>query len=220
MSAITIFMGRPTSDPIIQQGKNGGAEYVSLDLAVTQRGQNNENETIFYQCYFNSFLAQRLINAGVKKGTCLQITGTQEVHPFVYTKGQKSGQAGVSVNIRVLDWQFAIANKSESQGAAPAGGNVPPQGNPAPVGGGPATPGGGGYQNTGIPGGAQQNAGGAPNIGNYAMQNGYAANNMSQGAAAGTNPQMGGAPYGMMPGAGDGFANIPESMAGQLPFPN
>lgn len=59
MSAITHLMGRVTKDPVMQQGKNNGAEYISLYLAVTQRIQNNQNgqnpyETVYYQCFFIS----------------------------------------------------------------------------------------------------------------------------------------------------------------------
>ena len=209
MSTITIFMGRPTTDPVIQQGKNNGSEYASLDLGVTQRGQNNENETVFYNCYFGGFLAQRLINAGVKKGSCLQITGTMDVHSFMYSKGQKAGQPGVSVNIRVLDWQFAISNKE--QGAAPNG-NVPgnaavPNGTPSPGNGSMIPPNGGGYQNPGMANGGPVNAAGIPNNGN--ITNGNAA--------------VAGVPYnGMIQGtfAGNGFAGIPEGMPLTLPFGN
>ena len=76
MSAIIHVMGRVTKDPSIQQGKNNGSEYISLDLASSQRSQNTQNgqngyESMFYQCYFNKFLAERLIKAGVKSGTCI-----------------------------------------------------------------------------------------------------------------------------------------------------
>ena len=68
MSAILTILGRATRDPEMQQGKNSGTEYVSLDIAVSQRGQDGKEETIYYQCYFNKFLAERLAKAGVKKG--------------------------------------------------------------------------------------------------------------------------------------------------------
>ena len=60
MSAILTILGRATRDPEMQQGKNSGTEYVSLDIAVSQRGQDGKEETIYYQCYFNKFLAERL----------------------------------------------------------------------------------------------------------------------------------------------------------------
>ena len=82
MSAILTILGRATRDPEMQQGKNSGTEYVSLDIAVSQRGQDGKEETIYYQCYFNKFLAERLAKAGVKKGTGLMIYGDLELHPF------------------------------------------------------------------------------------------------------------------------------------------
>ena len=79
MSAILTILGRATRDPEMQQGKNSGTEYVSLDIAVSQRGQDGKEETIYYQCYFNKFLAERLAKAGVKKGTGLMIYGDLEL---------------------------------------------------------------------------------------------------------------------------------------------
>ena len=67
MSSIIIVTGRVTADPVMQQAKNSGTEYISLGLATNQRGQNGKEEPIFYQCYCNKFLADRLIKAGVKK---------------------------------------------------------------------------------------------------------------------------------------------------------
>lgn len=43
MSAIIHLMGRVTKDPVMQQGKNNGTEYISLDLATSQRSQNAQN---------------------------------------------------------------------------------------------------------------------------------------------------------------------------------
>ena len=91
MSAILTILGRATRDPEMQQGKNSGTEYVSLDIAVSQRGQDGKEETIYYQCYFNKFLAERLAKAGVKKGTGLMIYGDLELHPFIYQKGKNLG---------------------------------------------------------------------------------------------------------------------------------
>ena len=43
MSAIIHLMGRVTKDPAMQQGRNNGTEYISLDLATSQRSQNAQN---------------------------------------------------------------------------------------------------------------------------------------------------------------------------------
>ena len=167
MSVIIHLMGRVTRDPVMQQGKNSGTEYISLDLATSQRSQNAQNnpdnpyESVFYQCFFNKHLAERIIKAGVQKGTCLYIYGELEIHPFVYRQGQKAGQAGAGAKINVRDWQFCLSNKPENEsGTNQAGGQ-------APYNGGAATPGAGGYQNPGTPGGGYQNSAGATQGGNY-----------------------------------------------------
>ena len=149
----------------MQQGKNSGAEYISLDIATTQRSQdkNNPYESVFYQCYFSKFLAERLIKAGVKTGTCLSITGSVDIHPFLYNKGQRAGQAGVSIEVSVKDWEFCIANKPEN------GANTAPNGTPA--GGqmagnnGAAAPGAGNGQPPVMQGGGYMNTPGTPNAG-------------------------------------------------------
>lgn len=211
--AITIIMGRATKDPTMQQGKNSNTEYISLDFAVTQRNQEGKEETMYYQCYFNSFLAQRLIKAGVRRGTGLLIYGDLEIHPYIYQQGQKSGQAGVSAKITVKDWQFSLSNKQE--GNVPVG--TPQTGNPMPNMNN-TNPAFGNNGNQGFSNGNNMNAQG-PNMNYQATQ---AHPNSYQGGAY-QQPMMNGnaAPnYGMQQGTytGDGFTNIPESVAGKLPF--
>lgn len=67
MSAIIFLPGRPTTDPQIMQAKNSNTTYTTLDISCPQRGADGNKETVFYSCYFNSFLADRLMKAGVKK---------------------------------------------------------------------------------------------------------------------------------------------------------
>lgn len=210
MSAITHIMGRPTKDPVMQQSQNGGSEYMLLDIAVSQRSQNGENETVFYSCFFNSFQGQRLIKAGVKQGTCLWIYGSLELHPFIYQKGKSQGQAGINAKITVADWQFAIANRTEG---APAAQGAPMPNTPA--GGAPA----GGY-----------NTGGAPNTNNYSagstmpqqnMAPAYAQNYPMQSAPqANYGNSMPNQAYGNPPASG--FSGVPENNPAappqQLPF--
>lgn len=246
MSAITHLMGRVTKDPAMQQAKNTGTEYISLDLAVTQRSQNNQNgqnpyETIYYQCYFNKFLADRLQKAGVKKGTGLYLYGDLELHPFIYQQGQRAGQPGINAKINVKDWDFPPSNKPANESGSTPGMN--PSGNAAPNNGGAATPGGGGYPNQGMPTNRNHMGAAGGQNGNYAgnttPNHAYAGNMAGNGnhtapPAQQTQPapytgnggypmQAGNAaqPYGGMPAGAypnDGFSNIPESQASQLPF--
>lgn len=198
MSAIIHLMGRVTKDPVMQQGRNNGTEYISLDLATSQRSQNAQNnpdnqyESVFYQCFLNKFLAERLLKAGVKKGTCLYVYGDLEIHPFVYSQGQKTGQAGVGAKINVKDWQFCLSNKTENEsGTNTAGG-------PVPYNGGAATPGAGGYQTSGAQGSSYQNPAGSAQGGNYQNGNtggGYSANGNGAGAGSYPNGTAGGGNY-------------------------
>lgn len=91
MSAIIFLPGRPTTDPQIMQAKNSNTTYTTLDISCPQRGADGNKETVFYSCYFNSFLADRLIKAGVKKSTGLIIIGELELHPFIHQKGKTRG---------------------------------------------------------------------------------------------------------------------------------
>ena len=113
MSSIIIVTGRVTADPVMQQAKNSGTEYISLGLATNQRGQSGKEEPIFYQCYCNKFLADRLIKAGVKKSTCLMVYGDLELHPYIHQKGNNAGQAAITPQIMVKDWQFLPANRND-----------------------------------------------------------------------------------------------------------
>ena len=212
MSAIIHLMGRVTKDPVMQQGRNNGTEYISLDLATSQRSQNaqsnpeNPYESVFYQCYLNNHLSERLLKAGVKKGTCLYIYGELELHPFVYSQGQRAGQAGSGAKINVRDWQFCLSNKPEGE----AGGN---QAGTPPYNGGAATPGSGGYQNPGPQNGGYQNPAGAAQGGAYPARGNAAGN----GNYPGSSNASGGGSY---PNGGNGnYSNVGNSNAGTS-YPN
>lgn len=101
MSSIILVTGRVTADPVIQQGRTTGTEYINLGLATNQRGADGNDEAVFYQCYCNKFLADRLGKAGVKKGTCLLVYGELELRPFLYQKGERAGQPGLDAHITV-----------------------------------------------------------------------------------------------------------------------
>lgn len=120
-TAYVHVMGRLTKDPVMQQGKNSGIEYMNLDLAVTQKNQEGNKETVYYQCYLNSFLAQRILNAGVHKGTAIIVIGDLELGAFVYQQGAKAGQAGISAKVNTKDWIFPLSNKQEDNSSTNSG---------------------------------------------------------------------------------------------------
>lgn len=225
MSAILTLLGRVTKDPEMQQGKNSGTEYILLDIATSQRGPDGKDESIFYQCYFNKFLAERLQKAGVKKATGLMVYGDLELHPFIYQQGKHAGEPSSGPRINVKDWNFLPYTRSDNNAgssgtnpngvpqngggaATPAAGGYPAQGNPN-----------GGYQTQGMPNGSyQQSAPMAPANGQYPSAptgNGQPQNNYPpQGSYQGM-PNYGSMPAGQ---PNDGFSNVPEQMANQLPF--
>ena len=214
MSSIIIVTGRVTADPVMQQAKNSGTEYISLGLATNQRGQNGKEEPIFYQCYCNKFLADRLIKAGVKKSTCLMVYGDLELHPYIHQKGNNVGQAAITPQIMVKDWQFLPANRNDTNAATPVPGN-PMVGNPNV----PPVPANGATYN-GNPAMGMNPSGtvptGAMPVNNNMMP--QAAQQMSYAPAGGSAY----APQGFTAGnvSGDGFTNIPENTPPQqLPFP-
>ncbi len=222
MSSIIIVTGRVTADPVMQQAKNSGTEYISLGLATNQRGQNGKEEPIFYQCYCNKFLADRLIKAGVKKSTCLMVYGDLELHPYIHQKGNNAGQAAITPQIMVKDWQFLPANRNDTNAATPVPGN-PMVGNPNV----PPVPANGATYN-GNPAMGMNPSGtvptGAMPVNNTMMP--QAAQQMSYAPAGGSAYAPAGgsayAPQGFTAGnvSSDGFTNIPENTPPQqLPFP-
>ena len=145
MSAIIFLPGRPTTDPQIMQAKNSNTTYTTLDISCPQRGADGNKETVFYSCYFNSFLADRLMKAGVKKGTGLIIIGDLELHPFVHQKGKNQGKPNSGPSVVVKDWQFAPLTYDDVNGINPGvPGGVPQNGYGQP-GGAPVPNQQGGY---------------------------------------------------------------------------
>ena len=111
------------------QAKNSNTTYTTLDISCPQRGADGNKETVFYSCYFNSFLADRLIKAGVKKSTGLIIIGELELHPFIHQKGKNQGKPNSGPSVVVKDWQFAPMTYDDANGANPGvPGGVPQNG--------------------------------------------------------------------------------------------
>ena len=54
--SIIIVTGRVTADPVMQQAKNSGTEYISLGLATNQRGQSGKENPSSISVTATSFL--------------------------------------------------------------------------------------------------------------------------------------------------------------------
>ena len=69
MSVIIHLMGRVTKDPVMQQGRNNGTEYISLDLATSQRSQNAQNNPENpYESVFLSVLSEQASGRTASEG--------------------------------------------------------------------------------------------------------------------------------------------------------
>lgn len=215
MSTKIFFMGRATADPVIATSQNG-SEHITLDFGTTQRGQDGKEESVYYRCFFSKFLADRLTKANVKKGTCLTITGTLDLHPFLYQQGAKAGQPGINANVRVLDWDFTISNRADNTGVnqPAAGQNGTAAGNPGVNGnyqnGSASTP----PQTGGMMQQSQGNVNYAQGAQNY-QRNYQAAPQQQYASNAYPNTPPANGVY--MQGGYDGFQNVPQE---QLPFQN
>ena len=219
MALFTIFSGRPTKDPVMQQTQDGTTEYISLDIAVPRRKREGKDNALFIHCYFNKTLADRLLNAKVKKGSCIQIHGDLDIDGFLY----KQGQPGVNANCYVENWEFCLSNRQNSGQVFNHGqnGNYQQNGNNqngiSPNGGGQnncnpnRNTSGGSYAGMNGPNGTSANSrnmnGGYPRSapgGVPTQANGYGNPNQTAEGGYGYNPNPEGSYY------SEGFDGVPQ----------
>ena len=72
MTSITLIC-RPTKDPELRTSPSG-VTFTNLDVAVT-KGYGDKEHPNFFRAFCKNEMAQRVINAGVKKGSLIYITG-------------------------------------------------------------------------------------------------------------------------------------------------
>ena len=219
MALFTIFSGRPTKDPVMQQTQDGTTEYISLDIAVPRRKREGKDNALFIHCYFNKTLADRLLNAKVKKGSCIQIRGELDIDAFLYNQGQP----GVNANCYVENWEFCLSNRQNSGQVFNHGqnGNYQQNGNNqngiSPNGGGQnncnpnRNTSGGSYAGMNGPNGTSANSrnmnGGYPRSapgGVPTQANGYGNPNQTAEGGYGYNPNPEGSYY------SEGFDGVPQ----------
>ena len=107
LSTITLI-GRPTKDPELMTSK-AGVPYVCLDIAVN-KGFGDKEHPNYYKAYLKDEAANRVIKAGVKKGSALFITGDLDIR--TYTK--KDGTIGTSCDVNVMDWGYVSTGKAKT----------------------------------------------------------------------------------------------------------
>ncbi len=107
MTSITLIC-RPTKDPELRTSPSG-VTFTNLDVAVT-KGYGDKEHPNYFRAFCKNEMAQRVINAGVKKGSLIYITGDLDIRP--YTK--KDGTIGLSNEITVFDWGYVNSGKPKT----------------------------------------------------------------------------------------------------------
>ena len=126
LSTITLI-GRPTKDPELMTSK-AGVPYVCLDIAVN-KGFGDKEHPNYYKAYLKDEAANRVIKAGVKKGSALFITGDLDIR--TYTK--KDGTIGTSCDVNVMDWGYVSTGKAKTDTPAQQNGGSAGQTEPQPT---------------------------------------------------------------------------------------
>jgi len=98
---------------VLQTSQNGKTTYVSFSFAVTN-GVGKDKKTDWFKCVAFGEMAERMVNACVKQGSRLQITGNLTLNSYEKADNTK----GISPSIRILDWKYAggLSNGNASGG--------------------------------------------------------------------------------------------------------
>ena len=100
--------GRVTADLELQTSQNG-TQYVQFHVAVN-KGFGDHQHTNYYQCILFGRTAERIMHAGVKKGSALFVTGDLDL--VEYTR-KNDGTKGMIPKITVYDWNYMPSGKAK-----------------------------------------------------------------------------------------------------------
>jgi len=123
---MNIIIGRVTKD-LEPKTSGSGVHYVNFDIAENI-GFGEKATTTYHRCtIFGEELVNRIVNAGVKKGSFLQVVGEQTLDAYVR---DSDGTAIPTSNIEVWHWKYVSggsgkAGNSESATSASAASSVP-----------------------------------------------------------------------------------------------
>lgn len=123
---MNIIIGRVTKD-LEPKTSGNGVHYVNFDVAENI-GFGERAKTVFHRCtIFGEELVNRIVNAGVKKGSLLQVVGEQTLDAYVR---ETDGTAVATSNIEVWHWGYVSAGSgragnNENAASANTGSGVP-----------------------------------------------------------------------------------------------
>lgn len=102
-----VIPGRVTADLKLQTSANGNnTHYVQFSLAVN-KGLGDKEHANFYQCILYHQAAERIVNAKVKKGSLIYVTGDLDLTEFT----RRDGTPGFAARVTVLDWSYLPSNR-------------------------------------------------------------------------------------------------------------
>jgi len=109
-------MGRVTADLELLTSQNGkGTTYIQFNIAVN-KGYGENEHTNFFQCILFGHAAERIIKAGVKKGSLITVAGDLDLVEFT----RRDSSKGLMPKITLYDWAYAPTNRSKTDGEANA----------------------------------------------------------------------------------------------------
>lgn len=100
--------GRVTADLELQTSQNG-TQYVQFHVAVN-KGFGEHQHPNFYQCILFGKAAERIMHAGVKKGSGLFVTGDLDLVEY---PRKADGTKGMIPKITVYDWNYLPSGKAK-----------------------------------------------------------------------------------------------------------
>ena len=118
-------VGRITKDLELKTFESTGDKYVNFGLAVNQ-GFGEKQKPVFYECSIYGKDAERIVKAGAKKGSAININGLFEVSEY---QRQDGSGTGYKLKIKVLAWSYVPGNGSNKNSDTPNGESRPDGGN-------------------------------------------------------------------------------------------
>jgi len=103
------IIARVTKD-LESQVSPSGKNYVTFDVAEN-KGFGENAKTQFHRCtIWGEDLANRIVKAGVKKGSLLSISGEQDLSAYI----KNNGEAAVQSSINVWHWDYVPGGSHKS----------------------------------------------------------------------------------------------------------
>lgn len=113
--------GRLTADLEVKTSQKGNG-YLRFNLAVN-KGFGESAKAIYLQCWLYGEQVDRMVKAGVKKGSLIEIAGDLDIVEFE----KKDGTKATVPKVTLYSWAYAPSNKAKGDdGGNSAGTEAPP----------------------------------------------------------------------------------------------